>query len=74
VAVELNESGFPMTVGRPDGLTADKIECINETWRIDDEWWRQTISRLYLEVMFEGGKRAVLFQDLITHGWFIQQP
>ena len=68
------KSGSPTTVGRPDGQTVGIIESINETWRIDDEWWRQTISRLYMEVMLEGGKRVVLFQDLITGSWFIQQP
>ena len=51
-----------------------KIEAILETWRIDDEWWRQPISRSYMEVMLEGGKRLVLFQDLITGEWFSQMP
>jgi hypothetical protein len=73
VTVELDESGEPVTAGRPDGQTA-KIECVNETWRIDDEWWRQAISRSYYEVMLEGGKRVVLFKDLISNEWFMQQP
>ena len=51
-----------------------KIEAILETWRIDDEWWRQPIARAYMEVMLEGGKRLVLFQDLITGEWFSQMP
>ncbi len=51
-----------------------KIEAILETWRIDDEWWRQPISRSYMEVMLEGGKRLVLFQDLITGEWLSQMP
>jgi hypothetical protein len=71
--VELDESGLPTVAGRPDGLTA-RIESVNETWRIDDEWWRQVISRQYFEVMMEGGKRVVLFQDLITQNWFMQLP
>ena len=50
------------------------IEAILESWRIDDEWWRQPIARAYLEVMLEGGKRLVLFQDLITGEWFSQMP
>jgi hypothetical protein len=50
------------------------IESVNETWRIDDEWWRQTISRQYFEVTLQEGKRLVLFQDLITGEWFAQQP
>ncbi|HXE83744.1 MAG TPA: hypothetical protein VN513_10495 [Gemmatimonadales bacterium] len=63
-----------MAVGRFGGLADGRIESINETWRIDDEWWRQIISRLYYEVMLEGGKRVVLFLDLITGSWYLQQP
>ena len=73
VTVEFDESGV-MTVGRPDGRTVGKVEAILETWRIDDEWWRHMIARAYLEVIMEGGKRLVLFQDLITGQWFVQMP
>jgi len=73
VAVQVDEFGLPMTAGLPDGPTA-RIESVNETWRIDDEWWRQMISRQYFEVMMEGGKRVVLFQDLINGKWFAQLP
>jgi len=68
VALEWDESGG-LTV-----VTGGKVEAILESWRIDDEWWRQTISRAYMEVMLEGGKRRVLFQDLITGQWFAQLP
>ena len=74
VTVECDGSGAPAAVGRLGGSVVGKIECINESWRIDDEWWRQAISRSYFEAMLEGGKRVVLFQDLITGCWFIQQP
>ena len=73
VTVGFDESG-QMTVGRPDGRTVGKVEAILESWRIDDEWWRQTIARNYMEVMLEGGKRMVLFQDLLTGQWFAQMP
>jgi len=73
VTVELSESGL-MTVGRPDGQTVGKVEAILESWRIEDEWWRHAISRAYLEVLIEGGKHVVLFQDLFTGLWFMQQP
>lgn len=73
VTVDLDESGR-MTVGRPDGRTVGTVEAILESWRIDDEWWRQTITRSYMEVMLEGGKRMVLFQDLLTGQWFAQMP
>lgn len=74
VTVEIDGAGVPVSVGRLDGSTISNVESINETWRIDDEWWRQTISRWYFEAMLEGGKRVVLFQDLITGNWFLQQP
>ena len=74
VTVEADGTGVPEAVGRLGGSAVGRIESINETWRIDDEWWRQPISRLYFEAMLEGGKRIVLFQDLITGNWFIQQP
>ena len=73
VTVGFDESGG-MTVGRTDGRSVGKIETILESWRIDDEWWRHMIARAYLEVILEGGKRLVLFQDLITGQWFLQMP
>ena len=73
MTVDLDESGL-MTVGRSDGRTVGKVEAILESWRIDDEWWRRTIARNYMEVMLEGGKRMVLFQDLLTGQWFAQMP
>jgi hypothetical protein len=74
VTVEVDSSGVPAAIGRLSGSAIGKIELVNETWRIDDEWWRQIISRQYHEVMLEGGKRVVLFQDLITRDWYMQQP
>ena len=73
VSVALDETGS-MTVGRSDGRTVGKVETILESWRIDDEWWRESIWRSYMELMLEGGKRVVVFQDLMTGLWFMQQP
>ena len=80
VTVELNADGVPTKVWRSKDNgggqeeNAAVIEAVLEMWRIDDEWWRQTISRLYFETILEGGKRVVLFHDLITGNWFLQQP
>ena len=76
----MDASGAPMAVRRQlrrsDGqeTTAAVIETILEFWRIDDEWWRQLISRRYFAVILQGGARVVLFEDLITSEWFIQTP
>jgi hypothetical protein len=48
--------------------------AVLDEWRVDDEWWRKPVSRRYLDVVLEGGAHAVLFEDLNTGDWFIQQP
>jgi cell wall assembly regulator SMI1 len=80
VTVEVDASGAPAAVKkqlrRSDGqeATAAVVETILEMWRIDDEWWRQLISRRYFAVILEGGARVVLFEDLVTGEWFMQTP
>lgn len=78
VTVELDAAGVPAKLwrSRDNGggqeETAAVIEAVLETWRIDDEWWRKLISRRYFAVILEGGARVVLFEDLVTHEWFMQ--
>lgn len=50
------------------------VETTLDSWQLDDEWWRQRISRRYVAVMLEGGKRMLLFEDLLTGEWFEQTP
>ncbi|GBD32073.1 MAG: hypothetical protein KatS3mg081_2210 [Gemmatimonadales bacterium] len=50
------------------------LEAIIEIWRVDDEWWRKPVARLYVEAVLEGGKRTLLYRDLATGQWFAQQP
>ena len=68
VAVELGADG------RPAAVSDSTVEAVLENWRIDDEWWRQPIVRRYYEVMLYGGGHVVLFEDLVTGGWFVQKP
>lgn len=78
--MELNGTGEPAALrrlkdnGGGQETTAAVVETILESWRIDDEWWRKLISRKYFAVILEGGARVVLFEDLVTHEWFIQTP
>ena len=50
------------------------IEAVRETWRIDDEWWREPIMRSYYEVLLDGGGRVVIFLDHVRQEWWMQQP
>ncbi|KPJ96655.1 MAG: hypothetical protein AMS18_00540 [Gemmatimonas sp. SG8_17] len=86
--VELDGQGRPTAVNSiqpPNGGTAEQrekgygqerraVESILEIWRVDDEWWRQPISRWYAEVVLEGGMHVTLYEDLMTGDWYIQRP
>ena len=40
-------------------------EAVLETWRIDDEWWRERpMSRVYYSVLLEGGRTVTVYQGL----------
>jgi len=68
VEVEIGAAGLPEMVER------HAVESVGETWRIDDEWWRLPISRRCVEVILDGGKHVVLFEDLTTGEWWVQKP
>lgn len=48
------------------------IERVNDRWRIDDEWWRKEIARLYHKVVLKDGRILTIFRDLLEGGWFMQ--
>ena len=70
VRVETDRAGTPLAVrlGRRDR----RVEAVRATWRIDDEWWRASISRRYHDVVLEDGRFVVLYRDLETGSWFAQ--
>jgi len=61
-------------VGPAAGVGRRRVEEVLEIWRIDDEWWRRSVSRRYIEVALKGGGHVVLFEDLVTGDWFCQMP
>ena len=70
VDVRENVEGQPLEIrlGR-----WQKIASIQDTWRIDDEWWRQEpISRLYYETLTAQGRRVTIFKDLNKSAWYRQ--
>jgi hypothetical protein len=74
-SVELDANCQPGVVRRSrNNGGGQAVESILDVWRIDDEWWRLPISRLYYDVMLEGGGHIVLFKDHVSGDWFAQQP
>ena len=84
-AVKVNCAPAPLHLCNPEAdqqqieatersMTQRVVESILEVWHVDDEWWRERISRRYVEVILEGGKHLVLYEDLTTNDWFMQKP
>ncbi len=50
-----------------------RVARIRNIWRIDDEWWRQEISRHYFELELSDGTVITVFQDLTSRTWCWQR-
>lgn len=70
--VRTDEAGDPIYVRLP-GRTARRVEAVRERWRIDDEWWREPISREYRAVVLDDGRHVILYHDLLTRRWYAQR-
>jgi hypothetical protein len=49
-----------------------EVECVQDSWYVDDEWWRDPISRHYVQVILHDGAIRTLFHDRIADRWFEQ--
>jgi hypothetical protein len=72
VVVRADEQGDPVHVRLP-GKPARRVAVVRERWRIDDEWWRQAISRDYLTVVLDDGKVLTIYHDLLIDEWYVQR-
>ena len=72
IDVETNESSAPAVVSLSGHRC--EVEAVLETWRIDDEWWRDhQVSRTYWRVSLEDGRTTTLYRDLAGNRWFRQE-
>jgi len=71
VKVLTNDSDEPAAVTR-NGKQSQVATILN-SWRIDDEWWREEISRHYFQVELQSGPVVTVFHDLITNKWYEQR-
>ncbi|HSR42414.1 MAG TPA: hypothetical protein VLL48_09585 [Longimicrobiales bacterium] len=69
VDVRTGPDGRPVAVLRDSGDRT--VVQIRERWRIDDEWWREPVSRLYFDVVLENGEALTLYRDRIDGGWYV---
>jgi len=46
------------------------VEAVLETWRIDDEWWRERpVSRVYHSLLLEDGRTVTVYRDEVSGRW-----
>ena len=68
--VQINDEGLPVELLRRGKRF--RVISVRERWRIDDEWWRNPISREYYALVLEDGRPVILYKDLLGGGWFSQ--
>ena len=68
--VEEDAEGLPIVVREK---RQQRVETIDDCWRIDDEWWRpESVSRLYYTVCLASGQKMVIYKDLTDESWYRQ--
>ena len=71
IAVETEAGGEPAAIiwrGRRLAVAA-----VADRWRIDDEWWRRPIARLYRCLVLADERLIVVFEDLLNGRWYAQR-
>lgn len=63
-------SGLPRILHERN--SSREIARVQDSWQVDDEWWREPISRRYLQVMLRDGALRTIFHDRIANCWFAQ--
>lgn len=52
--------------------TRHRIAQIQDTWIIQDEWWRQELFRQYYQLLLANDTRRTVFHDRIADRWYEQ--
>jgi hypothetical protein len=50
------------------------VERVEETWRVDDGWWRpRPVRRTYYRLALDGGRPLTIYFDPGEEGWWTQR-
>jgi hypothetical protein len=79
--VRLGPDGRPAWVswrgngrGSRGGERRERVECVLDTWCVDDAWWTERpVRRIYHEVQLVSGVRLVLSWDMVAERWLAQR-
>ncbi len=70
IRVEADESGEPQAVVL--GRERLAVAAVQDRWRIDDEWWRNEVSRLYYRLILASNQVLTAYRDVTTARWWVQ--
>jgi hypothetical protein len=66
----LTEHDLPVAILRKDDR--DAVEKVQDTWIVQDEWWRQEIDRQYYNLLLRNGTVCTVYHDRIADTWYEQ--
>lgn len=66
----LAEQGHPVAI--IESTRRDIIEQVQDTWIVQDEWWRQEIDRQYYNLLLRNGNVRTIYHDRLADTWFEQ--
>ena len=55
------------------GRGENGIRDLSEHWRVRTAWWEMEIWCNYWEVTTNTGLLAVIYQDLLSNGWYLER-
>lgn len=70
IAVEADAAAVPRAV--TDRGRRRRVVGVQDRWQIDDEWWREPISRRYFQLELDDGALLTLYQDAVDGRWYAQ--
>jgi hypothetical protein len=71
IAVTCDADGMPVRLTW--GGAAHPVTAVIERWRVDAEWWRGRVWRMYFRLTTDTGLLLEVYHDLLADGWFIQR-
>ncbi len=49
-----------------------RVSHIQDSWDIDEEWWRDRLNRRYYQLVLEDGSLLTVYQNLVDGAWYQQ--
>ena len=71
IAVKTNDLGEPVTIHRGNGR--ERVVSTGRRWRVNENWWRQEVSREYFQIETAGGLVAEVYHDMLSGLWYLHR-